>query len=75
MVFNEALRLEPPVLFSGIMKFTEKQTMEKIEVGATDNIVINLHGLHHDPDQWISPERFIPERFDPESKYYLTPSK
>lgn len=22
---------------------------------------------------WIEPEKFIPERFDPNSKYYLTP--
>jgi cytochrome P450 len=30
--------------------------------------------VHHDPEQWIEPLKFIPERFDPESKYFLTPS-
>jgi cytochrome P450 len=32
-----------------------------------------LH-LQRRADQWIEPEEFIPDRFDPESKYYLTPS-
>jgi cytochrome P450 len=27
----------------------------------------------HDPDQWKSPEQFIPERFDHESPYYMKP--
>ncbi|TNV80191.1 hypothetical protein FGO68_gene8755 [Halteria grandinella] len=74
MVFNESLRLEPPVIFSGVMKFTEQQTLEGVNIARTDNIIVNLHQLHHDPDQWIDSERFLPERFDPESKYYLTPS-
>mmetsp|Transcript_32639 Transcript_32639/g.31857 ORF Transcript_32639/g.31857 Transcript_32639/m.31857 type:complete len:109 (+) Transcript_32639:609-935(+) len=31
-----------------------------------------LH-LHHNPDEWIEPAKYIPERFDPESEYFLTP--
>ena len=30
--------------------------------------------LHHNPKEWIEPESYIPERFDPTSRYYLTPS-
>lgn len=36
--------------------------------------MINMHHLHHNKDEWIEPDRYIPERFDPSSKYYLTPS-
>jgi len=37
-------------------------------------IHININALHHNPNEWISPEKYIPERFDPDSEYYLTPS-
>ena len=29
--------------------------------------------LHHREDIWIEHDKFIPQRFDPKSKYYLTP--
>lgn len=36
-------------------------------------MLIHIWGLHHNPRQWREPNRFIPERFDPESDYSLTP--
>mmetsp|Transcript_297 Transcript_297/g.325 ORF Transcript_297/g.325 Transcript_297/m.325 type:complete len:81 (+) Transcript_297:242-484(+) len=30
--------------------------------------------LHYNKEEWENPEEFIPERFDPSSKYFLTPS-
>lgn len=32
-----------------------------------------MYSLHRDSATWIEPLKFIPERFDPRSKYYLTP--
>ena len=37
-------------------------------------ININLWALHHNEDEWQQPHSYIPERFDIESKYNLTPS-
>jgi cytochrome P450 len=39
-----------------------------------DVIQFDIYNLHRNPDEWPEPEKFIPERFDPNSKYYLTPS-
>ncbi len=33
-----------------------------------------MYDLHHNPSQWQEPDKFIPERFDPESPYFKTPS-
>lgn len=40
----------------------------------SDNFLISFQQLHHDPEQWIQHERFVPDRFDPQSNFYLTPS-
>ena len=32
-----------------------------------------MYGIHHREDLWIDHDKFIPERFDPNSQYYLTP--
>jgi cytochrome P450 len=34
---------------------------------------VDIHQLHHNPDEWREPSKFIPERFDPSSPYFLTP--
>jgi cytochrome P450 len=35
--------------------------------------MIHIYALHHNPNEWQQPFSFIPERFDSESPYYLTP--
>ena len=32
-----------------------------------------MYALHRNPDEWIEPSKFVPERFDPSNAYYLTP--
>ena len=36
-------------------------------------MTINIQELHHNPQYWIEPEKFIPERFDSHSPYALQP--
>ncbi len=36
--------------------------------------MIHMNALGNNPDEWIEPEKFIPDRFNPASPYYLTPS-
>ena len=37
-------------------------------------MLINLHGLHRNPNEWQRPHEFLPQRFDPADPLYLTPS-
>ena len=79
MCFRESLRIEPPVNFSSshlctrdviLAKGTPKEL--KLSKGQTFNFLFNL--MHHNEEQW-GPEhdKYIPERFDPSSKYYKRP--
>jgi len=39
-----------------------------------DIFKIHLYAIHHDTDQWISPEKFIPERFDSKNPFFKRPN-
>mmetsp|Transcript_14154 Transcript_14154/g.12492 ORF Transcript_14154/g.12492 Transcript_14154/m.12492 type:complete len:122 (-) Transcript_14154:15-380(-) len=36
-------------------------------------VYLNIASQHFNPKVWHNPEKFIPERFDPESEYYNIP--
>lgn len=72
--FNEAMRQTPPVAFSSPNQMTKTVNAGGLVMRKGDPFSINMLNLANDPDEWIEPEKFIPERFDPQSKYYLTPA-
>ena len=37
-------------------------------------MTIDIFNLHRNPEEWFEPEKFIPERFDSEHPYFLTPA-
>jgi cytochrome P450 len=43
MVFNETLRLEPPVIFSGLMVVNDPTDFNGVTVQKNDNILVNMH--------------------------------
>lgn len=73
MCLNEGLRIEPPVPNSSPVILTENEQLGQYQILKGTFIGINMRGLHHNSEEWQEPEKFIPERFDPQSKYYLTP--
>jgi cytochrome P450 len=42
-VFNETLRLDPPVIFSSLMVVNEPTEINGINVNTKDNLLVNLH--------------------------------
>jgi cytochrome P450 len=74
MCTSESLRIDNPVLLSFDVKLKETIDLCGFMIKDSTIIHINIWELHHNPDQWINHKEYIPERFDPESKYYLTPS-
>lgn len=69
-VVHETLRLFPPLLVSA-KKCTTPTTLEtreghKVFIEKGVNIVIPIYAIHRNPDHFNEPDKFIPERFDPE---------
>ena len=46
-----------------------------VPVKAGQIINISLLSQHYNPNIWKEPLKFIPERFDSESEYYVTPKE
>ena len=44
-----------------------------LNIRKDDMLYINIGALASDPTQWQQPQKFIPERFDPKSRFFLTP--
>lgn len=75
MCFNESLRIEPPSLLTTPSFYEQDTTIldGKYKIKKGTDMTILIHNIHHNKKYWIDPEKFIPERFDPESKYYKQP--
>jgi len=73
MCFHESLRMEPPVIGSTSLMFTENVTLGEFKISKGTGMNIFFHNIHHNPKEWQQHDQFIPERFDPSSPYYLTP--
>ena len=71
--FFEALRLEAPVPQSSPTTFFEDVVINGVHINAYDQVGIAIDYMHRDNHQWQKPDEFIPERFDPESKYFKRP--
>ena len=69
------MRIDPSVRVTSVHQIIEPIELAGKKILKGQQLSINIGYLHHRPDQWIEPERYIPERFDPTNdKYYLTPS-
>ena len=72
--FQETLRIEPPITVSTTQRMTKEVTINNITFKKDTEFAIGMYSLHHDPTQWQQPEKFVPDRFDPNSEWSKTPS-
>ena len=70
---NETQRIDPSSRVSTPHCFTETINIGGKTILKESSWHINIYALHNNPKEWIDPSKFIPDRFDPESPYYLTP--
>jgi cytochrome P450 len=74
MFFKESMRIEPPVTNASPLVLTENTKIGPYTIRKNDLIFLHMFSIHHDETQWIEPSTFNPERFNPESKFFKTPS-
>jgi cytochrome P450 len=73
-VFNETLRISTPTIMTSIFTVTENMKLGNMNLKEGVQLSIFHKYVHMDPEQWLEPDKFVPERFDPQSPFYLTPS-
>ena len=73
-VVKETLRNDSPAMESLRYKASEDISICGVDISKGSELVVDICGSHYNSDEWIEPFSFIPERFDPTSKYFLKPN-
>lgn len=72
MVIKESMRMYPPVWALNTRVAVEDTTIGDYPIAKGGRIWISPHVMHHHPDYFPEPERFIPERFATDNESKLT---
>ena len=69
-VIKETLRIDAPTVLSVLYYAKDEVEICGVPISKGTVINTNMGYSHFNPREWQKPLTFIPERFDPESKYY-----
>jgi cytochrome P450 len=73
-VMQEVLRWESPAQNTSQFEVTEQFTMRGVTYPKGTQFNFTMNGLHMNSKEWQRPREFLPDRFNPESPLYPTPS-
>ncbi|TXF89690.1 cytochrome P450 [Neolewinella aurantiaca] len=66
-VIEESMRMYPPAWITDRVALTDDQA-GGYNISSGTSIAVFIHGLHHNPEYWDSPESFRPERMSAAAK-------
>ena len=73
-VVKEGIRIDPPVMNSLVYNVKENIEIWGVPLDKGSKVLIQTLLPHLNHEEWREPDKFIPERFDPESEYYFKPN-
>uniref|UniRef100_A0A6M2CHS3 Putative cytochrome p450 midgut overexpressed n=1 Tax=Rhipicephalus microplus TaxID=6941 RepID=A0A6M2CHS3_RHIMP len=73
-VISETMRLYPPIITFTTRCAEEDYRCGKYLIKKGTSVMVPTYQLHHDPQYWIEPDKFDPERFSPENKRSVNPT-
>ena len=73
-MISESLRYNPPAPLAGEYKILKDCKLGSYNFKEGTIFNPSPYLAHHNPSEWHHPDKFLPERFDPESIYFKTPS-
>jgi cytochrome P450 len=71
--WHEAMRMCPPISVPPPQNFSRPVKIKGINYTPDDIFFINVEAIHNDPDEWVTPDQYLPDRFDRKSKLYMRP--
>ena len=78
-VFYETMRIEPPVAMANGQYSTEDIVItqgpggKKFTLKKGQPFFIMMYEMHHDPEVWKEPSKFVPDRFNRDSDWFKQP--
>ena len=71
---KESLRLDPPSSNSVMYSAYERVTICGVDIPKGTKMNLSVRAANRNSEQWIRPTEFIPDRFNSDSPYFLTPN-
>ncbi|XP_050234265.1 premnaspirodiene oxygenase-like [Mercurialis annua] len=64
LIIKETLRLHPPAPLVPPREASEQCQIDGYDIPAMTRVLVNVWAIGRDPNYWIEPETFLPERFE-----------